>query len=482
MRSFITIAVCKLLYFIGRRMGRGSTLPGRAALAIYPGVFKRIRLPKTIIAVTGSNGKTTTAEMLARALEAGGMRVGGNSEGANQIEGVAGSLLRISTFGGIVDRDALVLECDERFARKIFKTIKPSVLVVTNLCRDQLSRNGHPEFIQDCIRAAIDTSGDGLTLVLNADDPYVAALAAPKPGICVSESAIDGNNALWFGLGREAAGQFASRAGTGLSDSPPSSDKSIGRGAFDPPCLAKGMYDDGAFCPVCKGRMTYDYRIAAHQGGYRCSACGHSRPKPQVEVAGLNYETGEITLSGGISMRLAFPSLTGAYNLITAVAAASAVGVNAEVAARALEGYELTSGRTVSFSVDGRSGILLVSKHENSVSYDQSLAWAVGRRKPCTIVIMVDSISRKYNTSETSWLWDIDFGILADNNVKNIVLTGRYMNELAARFALTAVDPGKIGYVADFEDLRRYTKDNTTDDIFALTCFSDKAKLLKAFD
>jgi len=124
---------------------------------------------------------------------------------------------------------------------------------------------------------------------------------------------------------------------------------------------------------------------------------------------------------------------------------------------------------------------LLISKHENSLSYNQSLSWVAGRRKPCTAIIVVDSISRKYYTSETSWLWDIDFDILAEDNVSHVVLSGRYVNELMARFALTAVDPGKITCVADPEKLRDHVEQSSTGEIFLITCFADKAKIIRAF-
>ena len=418
----IAVAICKILYFIGKIVGRGSSLPGQIALKICPGALGRLKLPETIIAVTGSNGKTSTVELIARALEANGKSVGWNHEGANQIEGVATLLLRMATPGGAVKRDALVLECDERYTRFIFEAVKPSILVVTNLCRDQLTRNGHQEYIFDCIREAVDKIGD-VSLVLNADDPYVAAL----------EAASAGGSVLWFGVSRD-----------------------LSVAAF------RGMYDDGAFCPVCKSRMEYEYRIAGHYGAYNCGACGHSRKKPDIEMSSTR----------GISA---------AYNMAAAIAAASAAGISAGDAAEALEGYELKGGRTVRFSAGGRSGVLLISKHENSLSYNLSMSWVVRQRKPCTVIVLVDSISRKYYTSETSWLWDVDFDILADDTVQSIVLAGRYSNELMTRFEMSSVDPGKC-CVAGLDALREKVGQCGAGDIYVLTCFADKAKLLKVFE
>ena len=469
-------------------MGKGSSLPGQVALKVCPGVLKRLKLPKTIIAVTGSNGKTSTAELIAHALISGGKKVGWNYEGANQIEGVATLLLRISGFDGTVKRDALVLECDERYARIIFNEIRPSALIVTNLCRDQLTRNGHHEFVQDCIHSAIKAAGGEVKLILNADDPYVAALAATEFGIRNSEFGVisqkdaidissDSNShslrIIWFGVG------------SCVSNTPP---KKLS--ALNSQLSTCGAYDDGAFCPICKGRMTYEYRVAGHYGSYRCGICNFCRPEPDIEITSLDYESGEATiipnsefripnLSSDFSTRLAFPSLTGAYNLAAATAAVAASGYDIKDAASALDGYDLKGGRTIRFSVGGRSGILLVSKHENSLSYNQSLAWVAGQGKPCTVLILVDSISRKYYTSETSWLWDVDFELLADECVRNIVLAGRYVNELMARFAMSAVNPEKISYIADPGGIREHLEQTGEGDIYAITCFADKAKLLQ---
>lgn len=465
MRLALAIIICKFLYIIGSRIGKGSSLPGRVALTICPRALKLIGLPEIVVAVTGSNGKTTTTEMIARALTENGMSVGWNREGANQTEGIATLLLRSAGLNGTVKRDAIVMECDERSAWQTFKSVRPSVLVVTNLCRDQLTRNGHPEFIMDCLGKAVeaasgnnDGGGAGTKLVLNADDPYVTALAAKQTRNAESPS----NDCLYFGVSEEAL-----EAGTATSG--PVSALHTG-----------GMYDDGAYCPVCKSKMAYGYRVAAHMGGYRCDACGHRRPEPDMEICGIALDSGEVKFSGGLTARLTFPGLTGAYNMAAALAAATAAGINAEDAALALDGFELTGGRTPRFTVCGREGLLLISKHENSLSYDQSLARILERRRPCDVIVMVDSISRKYYTSETSWLWDIDFDKLADENVKNIILTGRYINELAARFAMTAVAPEKISCVADPAGLRERLGRIPGGELYALTCFADKGKLLKA--
>ena len=484
---FFAVIICKILHFIGKRIGKGSSFPGKFVLKLFPGVLARLHLPDIVIAVTGSNGKTTVSELIVRIFEARGFRVGWNREGSNQTEGVATLLLRIASFGGTVKRDAVVMECDERYAKMIFQQVKPAILVVTNLCRDQLTRNGHPEFIEDCIRAAIIAAGDGVSLVLNADDPYVAALA-------VSQEVSDGEvtvsmvakknrppvlattltmtkpynpDVFWFGFG--GGDGFGGGAG---GDG--------GAGGFEAFGGRSGMYDDGAFCPVCKARMIYSYRVAGHYGDYKCSGCGLSRVKPDVEV--VMQDTGRFIFNGNMELNAVHPSITNAYNFCAAVVAAGVAGVEPGDSVNALDGYDLTGGRVLPLDVCGRGGLLLLSKHENSFAYDCSLNWVVDRKKPCTVIVLVDAVSRKYYTSETSWLWDIDFDLLADECVKNVVLAGRYVNELGMRFALSSVNADKTGHVEDLSGLREFVERETEGEVFALTCFSDKAKLLKALE
>ena len=461
LKVFLAVFICKILYFIGKRVGKGSSLPGKVVLKLFPDVLERLCLPDTVIAVTGSNGKTTTTELIVRVLEVNGKSVGCNYEGSNQTEGVATLLLRIASFTGKVKCDVIVMECDERYAKWIFKKVRPTVLLVTNLCRDQLTRNGHPEFVEDCLHAAIDVAGDNVQLVLNADDPYVSALAGG------GRTQGDGSSAFCISVSFASSPKF-----------PQYKNQKNRLPAFffgvSPEYIAQqhmGMYDDGAFCPVCKRRMVYKYRIAGHYGSYSCAACGLKRNEPDVEVAIQD-----------IVLKVKHPSITNAYNFCAAVAVAEAVGVSVSDSVKALDDYELTGGRVISLPVGGIDSLLLLSKHENSFAYDCSLSWIIQQKKPCTVIILVDAISRKYYTSETSWLWDIDFDLLADENVKSVILAGRYVNELAARFTISAVDQTKISYVADLSGLHECIKENSNGSIYAVTCFSDKAKLLKAIE
>ncbi|MFR3201681.1 MAG: Mur ligase family protein [[Clostridium] leptum] len=171
MKKFFVILVCKTIRLIGRLTGRGSSLPGQIALKLDPDILSKIKMPPYIVAVTGSNGKTSTVELIARILKDAGKSFAYNKEGSNQIEGVTTLILEHCTFSGKVKPEIILIESDERFAKYTFRYFSPTHYIITNLYRDQLTRNGHPEWVAHAIEESIRPETQ---LVLNADDPLVS--------------------------------------------------------------------------------------------------------------------------------------------------------------------------------------------------------------------------------------------------------------------------------------------------------------------
>ena len=435
MKKAFVIILCKILTRIGKLVGKGSSLPGKIALKICPDILGRVKLCKHVIAVTGSNGKTSTVELIAHVLTDCGYKVAYNKEGSNQIEGVTTLVLNDCTLSGKVRSEVLIIESDERFARYTFSHFAPTLYVATNLYRDQLSRNGHSEMVFDCILDSIKSQDT--TLVLNADDPLVSLFAKDHP------------KTVYFGVEK-----------TGISKEENDS-----------------IYNDGAFCPNCKEPMQYDYYHYAHIGSYTCPACGHKRQDPQYKVTDLDLSNGSVTINGKYQISLFLKSIYNVYNSLAAFSVADLVGADLDKAAASISNYVLKNGRLTCFKVAERRGVLLTSKHENSVSYNQSIELALSAKEPATVVIIVDAISRKYFTGEISWLWDIDFEKLNSPAVKEVILAGRYAYDLANRFEYTEIDENKIRMVYNTADLSSELSQGHGD-IIVITCFSDRDKLL----
>lgn len=435
MYMFFVILVCKLLSFVGKLVGKGSSLPGKIALKLDRNILNKIKLPEYIIAVTGSNGKTSTVEMIAHILTDAGKSVAYNKEGSNQIEGVTTFLLRDCTMRGKVKSEIILIESDERFAQYTFKFLTPTHYVITNLYRDQLTRNGHPEWVFDCLKNSIH---DGMHLVLNADDPLVST----------------------FGYGQDDVTYF------GLDKISVSHEEYVGK------------YNDGTFCPNCKNRMTYEYYHFNHIGKYFCEKCGLKRNDTDFTVTSADLDKGEITINNKDTIKLALKSLYNVYNILATYSVCSLIGIEGSVIANSIQNYVLKNGRVVSFTLGERQGTLLTSKHENSVSYDNSLMLAADDKEGCDVVIIVDAVSRKYFTSDVSWLWDINFELLKSENVNEIILSGTYVNDLITRFSYTGIDENKIKAIADIDQMADYLKTSGNRKLYVVTCFSDKGKFL----
>ena len=433
MRKLLAIAVCKLGRFVGKLIGKGSSMPGKFALKICPDILRRVKLPEHIIAVTGSNGKTSTVEMIAAILRADGKTVVYNEEGSNQIEGVATLVLTHATLGGRVRADVLLIESDERYAAHTFKYFHPTELVITNLYRDQLTRNGHPEWVYDSILPAIHPDTE---LLLNADDPLSSRFARGHDKV------------KWFGLDKCSVS----------TDAP------------------TGVYHDGAYCPVCHAPMEYDYVHYNHIGAFRCTKCGHRKPETDYTVTAVDLAQCAVTLDGGVNIALAFPSIYNIYNILAAYAACRGCGVSRDTAVSVLSNYLLKNGRMQRFRLGAHHGTLLTSKHENSIAYDTNLRYIAAQGRDCVVLVIVDAVSRKYFTSETSWLWDVDFGLLNVPHVKRVVLAGRYCNDLAERFSYTGLESWSVE--PDIAAAASELKNNGGEELYVVTCFSDRDKLL----
>lgn len=381
-------------------------------------------------------GKTSTTELICKIFEDNGYKVGCNKEGSNLTEGVTTMILNACSLNGECKKDVLIIESDERYLRHTLKHFRPKYLVVLNLYRDQLGRNGHPELIYDIIKEAIT---DDIHLVLNADDPLVAS----------------------YGFNRDNVTYF------GMSKNDFSTDEFV------------GAANDGAFCPICKEPMEYDFYHYNHIGSYKCKACGYKRVEPQHAVTSLDLPNKQLTINNKHKITMDLSSVFTAYNLLAAFAVAKLVGVKEDKIVEPLNEYVLQNGRVQKYDINGKPCTILMAKHENTVSYNQNLLHIVREKIPSTVVLILDDVSRRYFTVETAWLWDIDFELLKSDSVKKIIIGGRYVHDYTTRIEFAGVDMKKVVGFENLDDMMKEVKEKPKGDmIYLVTCFLDKTKFI----
>ena len=163
----------KLAAIAGRLAGKKSSSgPGSIALKICPDLISRLEgcIKNKVIVTCGTNGKTTTNNLIYSALVKSGYKVVCNNLGANMLSGVATAFALECDWLGRLRADYACLEVDEAYTAKVFKYIKPDIVVVTNLFRDQLDRYGEIETLMDIMKSAFESANEPV-LLLNGDDP-----------------------------------------------------------------------------------------------------------------------------------------------------------------------------------------------------------------------------------------------------------------------------------------------------------------------
>ena len=398
MRFILAMMIGKIIAFVGKLTNRGSNLPGEIALRICPGLFKRFKIEGTILAVTGSNGKTSTANMISHILKDNGFKVVNNAKGSNLTGGVATSLLAAASLNGNVQADYYVFEVDERYSPLIFKDFQPDYLLVTNLFRDQLTRNGNVDIIIEKLTEAIKKD---VKLILNGNDP-----------IC--SSILPDNERIYYGLKKTAL----------------STEKSI------------NITHDAKVCPKCFGRMTYSYYHYNHIGEYKCENCGYATPELKYVADDLDVESGDFTING-VKANTTYKALFNVLNTTAAVAICEEIGLDPQKACDSISSFTIMKQRYEEFTFGNRKALMILSKNQNPVSFDQSVSYVLDLdEEKKTVIIVVNNINHTYQ-KDTTWLYDISFERFV-GKVQDVICCGERAYDLAVRMKIAGFDENHI--------------------------------------
>ena len=417
-RAFLAICLCRLLRGFSRLVHRGGTaMPGQWALRVCPNLLSILARGVKTVAITGTNGKTTTARMIEEGFARQGKNYFANRSGANLLSGITTEFVMNSTLFGKCKKEYAVIECDEAAAVKVFPQLKPQVVIVLNLFRDQLDRYGEVTHTLSNIRTALSSLPEPITLCLNADCSLTASLADDLD-----------HKARFFGIDKGAV-----------------------------PSGKKSELSDASHCIRCKTEYEYDYITFGHLGGFRCPKCGYRRAEADyavTDVAQQRADGSSIVIRADGKRYLAevnLPALYNIYNAIAAIAAMTEMGITTEAAISAVASFKCGFGRMENFALGKGGAKVMLAK--NPAGFNQLLSFL--QNIPDKFVLVLCLNDRGADGTDISWIWDANFEELCNlaGTLEKVIVSGDRAADMAVRVKYAGVDPRFVTMEHDYERL-----------------------------
>jgi UDP-N-acetylmuramyl tripeptide synthase len=421
--------------------GGGTTLPGRLLLRLDSGAIARLGagLDRGTTLISATNGKTTTAGMLAALLAAEGRTPVHNRAGSNMTWGIATALLEQEGHEGL-------FEVDEAWLPRVASQLDPSLVILGNLFRDQLDRYGETEALADQWGEVVAERVGETRFALNADDPLVADLGRDSEG-----GRREG--VVYFGIDDEAQAL---------------------------PELQHAF--DAKHCRRCDRPYAYERAFVGHLGHYACPNCGADRPEPDVaatriELHGMSGSSLTVrTPAGELAVELPLPGLYNVYNALAAIAAALELGVAPERIALALAEMRGAFGRVETVAIGAKQVSILLVKNPagtNEVLRTLKLEAAGGG-----LDLWIALNDRIADGRDVSWIWDADFELLEDA-VRHVTCAGTRAPELALRLKYAGWPQGSIAVEPEIETSLDHAVADAPDRLFALPTYTALLELHK---
>ena len=403
--NFFANILCKILH-----KDNGNML-GKIVKKLSPDILKSIKIDCPVIAVTATNGKTTTNNAIRYMLEQNGKKVVSNREGNNMETGIITTLIKSCALTGKIKADFVTFEVDESYVPIVFKKIPLNTLVVLNFFRDQLDRNGEVESLILKINEFLKTY-DG-NLVLNNDDPNVARLGRANE---------NNKNVYYFSVDKyKFATEEAVEAG------------------------------EGKFCPFDKTRLEYEYYQYSHIGKFKCPKCRYGEENLYTKVE--NVDLDEKTFKEeDISYEFLANNIYTIYNYAAVISVAKLYDLDAK---EAIKTFKLDNGRAENVRINGCETIINLAK--NPTGANVSLRTLNEDKEEKELLFVLNDNSA--DGHDVSWIWDINFNV---QNVTRIVTAGTRAYDMAIRIKTSGFDANKIEPYLDLKEaLQALYKTNT---------------------
>lgn len=409
-RTITAIAVAKLLICLSRILGnQGTAFPGRIARKIDPHILQKLagNVKEEMYIITGTNGKTTTTNMIARILEEKGYSFVHNRAGANMITGITTAFIKESDIFGKRSFEYALLETDEANVPLLLKELTPRVVLITNFFRDQLDRYGELDSTIGLIKDAVrDTD---IELVLNADDPLVVHFHNDT-----------GLHCWYFG--------------------------------FEPTDYDVWEDDEsreGRFCSFCAAELQYERFHYAQLGKFYCSNCGSHNPRRNFTGHNLRMTPEIHFMVNDLEISSPYLGFYNAYNILAAVSVAKLVGIQDDVVQKAIASYQPRAGRMEQFMIGDKKAIQVLVK--NPTGLNQTLATLNTDVSSKALFFALND--NHGDGRDVSWIWDAQVEAISsiDSGVKSITCSGLRSGDAALRFKYAGFDEEIIEVKSDLE-------------------------------
>lgn len=407
-RFYIALWISKIVMFIFKLRGEErNDWPGLLAYKLCPDFLKHIKKPPLVIAITGTNGKTTTSALINNKLVADGYKVSFNDWGANLYAGFALNLMRCVTFFNRPKMDASVLEADEKTLDDTMTLIEPHYILVTNICKDSLRRNGHPEYIFDHVDNTFNVLGDKTVAILNANDPISSQLAKNS-----------GARRVFYGMADIGADPF------------------------------ENTVKDISVCPYCGSDINYNYRLYRHIGDFYCENCDFATPEAKYFAESIDYDSKEITICED-GEKTAYPIISdavfNAFNVLSYIALMREMGHDKHELAEFLKTQRITKIRETSIEFNGIEYLTYAAKSQNVSAASTVFEYMAKEPSIKELVLLLDEVQDENHPSETvTWLYETDYEFLNSPNIKKIIVGGHMYLNHKLRLLLAGIDESKI--------------------------------------
>ena len=420
----ILIIFLKIINFILKICGRhGGNLIGKWAQKFDPDILKYFKIDCPVIAVTATNGKTSTNNLIAYTLEKAGFKVVSNKEGNNMETGIMSCLIKNSTIFGKVKADYITFEVDENYVPIIFSQLKLDTLIVLNFFRDQLDRNEGVDTLVNKINEFLKTYNGNL--ILNGNDPNVVKLANANK---------KNKNIYYYGVDKyNNSTEKIEEAG------------------------------DGRYCPICGSELEYDYYQYSHIGKFKCPKCdfGNNELYKNAKNIDLKEKTFEVD---GIKYRINENSIYAIYNHMAVLSLMNLYNIDQEIIIKSFEEFEFKHGRLETIEINGNKTTFNLAKNPTGGNVSLKLLEEDENEKELLFAVN----DKKADGIDISWIWDINFEKIVNKNVTKIIVSGDRAYDLAIRFKIAGFENEKIIPIKDYEEaVNELYKTNTRKFIIA---------------